>query len=151
MLYPSDVNEAWAELKSCLLDATDSSCGWTKGGRKRKKETWCRNTDVDKAVNEKRKFWKIWQNGGSKEDYLTAKRHAKRAVYIAKKAAQDAKFGNLDRAEQKNKLFREARKMKSENQDIVGDKCIKDDEGKLAWLLLKKTNLRPGGLIIKGC
>ena len=49
-------------------------------------------------------------------------------MYVAKKSAQDAKFGNLNRVEQRNKLFREARKLKSENQDIVGDK---EDEGKL--------------------
>ena len=70
---------------------------------------------MEQAVQEKRERWKAWQNGGSKEEYLVAKKSAKRAVYVAKKAAQDPKFSNLSKSEQKNKLFREARKMKSEN------------------------------------
>ena len=130
--YPSDVNESWIELKSCLTNACDTVCGWTKGGGSFRRETWWWNDEVEASIQEKRKLWKEWQKGGSKEPYLQAKRRAKYAVYTARKESQAAKFGDLSGNDQRNLLFKEARKMKGENQDIVGDKCVLDDDGKLA-------------------
>ena len=40
---------------------------------------------VSDAVNEKRKTWKLLENGGSKEEYLKAKKKTKTAIYIAKR------------------------------------------------------------------
>ena len=53
-------------------------------------------------------------------------------MYSARKASQNAKFGDLGLNDQKNLLFKEARKMKGANQDIAGDKCVRDDYGNLA-------------------
>ena len=61
----------------------------------------------------------------SRESYLAAKRRAKHAVYIAKKAASEAGFSNLHEKDKLNHVFRSARKMRSENQDIIGEKCIR--------------------------
>ena len=71
-----NVESKWATLKDCLLEASDSVCGWTKGPVRRR-ETWWWNRDVDNAVKEKRRLWKEWKQGGSKEPYLAAKRKAK--------------------------------------------------------------------------
>ena len=68
-----------------------------------------------------------------KEKYLQAKRKTKSAVYAARKRAQEDKFGDLKSNDQRNQIFKEARRMKNENQDIVGEKCIKDDDGNLAF------------------
>lgn len=40
------------------------------------------------------------------------------------KSAQEAKVGDLKNNDQQNQIFREALRMKIENQDIVGDKWI---------------------------
>ena len=40
------------------------------------------------------------------------------------KSAQEAKVGDLKSNDQQNQIFREAHRMKIENQDIVGDKWI---------------------------
>lgn len=69
----------------------------------------------------------------SKIPYLAAKRKAKSEVYKARKSAQEEKFGNLRNKEQQNLLFKEVRKMRGENVDIVGEKCVKDDSGNLAF------------------
>ena len=45
----STIEEKWSSLKACLLSATDSTCGWTKGPPRRK-ETWWWNDQVDLAV-----------------------------------------------------------------------------------------------------
>ena len=56
---------------------------------------------------------------------------AKSAVYAARKSAQEVKFRNLRSNDQRSLLFKEARRVKGENQDIVGDKCMRDDDGNL--------------------
>ena len=52
---------------------------WVSGHKK-----WWWN-EVDNAVKEKQKVWKPWKNGGTKEEYLKAKKAAKTAVYFVKK------------------------------------------------------------------
>ena len=47
------------------------------------------------AIVEKRRRWKAWKQGGSKEQYQQAKRNAKRTVYAVKKTAEVKKFSNL--------------------------------------------------------
>ena len=37
---PTAVEPAWEVIKIGLLEAADDTCGWTKGGRQRHKETW---------------------------------------------------------------------------------------------------------------
>ena len=130
---PNNSDSAWTEIKTCLLNACDTICGWTRGGKPKRKETWWWNDEVDSIIKEKRRLWKEWQKGGDKEKYLQAKRKAKFAVYAARKRAQEDKFGDLKSNDQRNRIFKEARRMKNENQDIVGEKCIKDDDGNLAF------------------
>ena len=77
---------------------------------------------------EKRRLWKAWKKGGSKEDYIKAKQVAKRTVFATKKKALNDKFNDKD----VTALFRIAKQIKKENQDIVGQKCVKDDDNKMA-------------------
>lgn len=79
------------------------------------------------TVEEKRRKWKDWKKGGNKEEYLIAKKHAKRIVYLAKKKAE---YQRLSEFKEKD-VHRIAKQMRRENQDAVGDKCIKDDSGSL--------------------
>ena len=82
---------------------------------------------------EKRQLWKIWKSGGSKEGYLEAKRVAKKKVYAAKKKAEEVQFANVaSDKEDRNQLFKIARQMVKTNADVVGDKCVTNDDGELA-------------------
>ena len=132
---PANVDNAWDVLSKGILEATDETCGWTKGGVQRHKETWWWNEIVDDAIKAKRKAWKLWKNGGNKEDYLEMKRAAKSAVYFAKRDAQEEKFASINNNADKNKIFKIARRMKQDNLDIVGEKCVRDDNGHLALSL----------------
>ena len=60
-------------------------------------------------------------------------RAAKSAIYHAKKTAQEEKFSDLNSNDKKKQIFKLARKMKDENQDIVGEKCIKQDNGSIVF------------------
>ena len=70
----------------------------------------------------KRKAWKEWKSGGSREEYNRMKRDTKIAVYHAKKAAEEEKFACLE--DKPAEMFRLAKQMKRENQDVVGEKCV---------------------------
>ena len=129
---PGSVDGGWTHLKTALTEAAAETCGWTKGGCQRHKETWWWNDEVDNIIKEKRKAWKQWKNGGCKEDYIRVKRAAKTAVYIAKRDAQTQQFGSINNNSDKNRIFKLAKKLKQNNADIVGEKCIRQDDGKLA-------------------
>ena len=121
---PQNSDSAWTKIKNCLLNACNTVCGGTEGGETKHKETWWWNDEVNSTIKEKRQLWNKWQKGGDKEKYLLAKRKAKSAVYPARKRAQEEKFGGLKSNDQRIQIFKEACRMKNENQDIVGEKCI---------------------------
>ena len=73
----------------------------------------------------------IWKNGGSKEDYVLAKKVAKRGVFAAKKKAEKEKMEDIKT--DIHIIYCTAKQMKQENKDIVGKKCIRDDNGVLAF------------------
>ena len=77
---------------------------------------------------------KKWKKGTKvKEEYLVAKRRAKSTVYFAKKSANDKKFGDLNSTQHRNLIFKMAHKMKDDNKDINGVKCVKDQEGNMTF------------------
>ena len=67
--------------------------------------------------------WKAWNQGGGKEQYLQAKRNAKRTVYTAKKTAEEKKFSDLKPG--MDDIFKIAKQLRKDNQDVVGDRCVK--------------------------
>jgi len=123
---PSSVEDTWTLLRSSLLDTAEKVCGRTNK-RPPRRETWWWNQDVSAAVSRKRRLWKLWMKGGSKEQYLEAKREAKRAVYIARRSAEERDLRNLH--EGKDNIFRVAKQMRRDNQDVSGEKCVRDDQG----------------------
>ena len=62
------VESTWATLRDSLLEATDETCGWTKGPA-RHNQTWWWNDEVDQCIKDKRRLWKEWKSGGSKNLY----------------------------------------------------------------------------------
>ena len=121
--------EIWKQFKSAILGATEETCGQTKN-RQQKRVTWWWDDTVSSMITEKRKMWKAWKKGGCKEDYLNAKRKAKKAVYTAKKAAEEEKFTNLKPG--MREIYKMAKQMRQDNQDVTGEKCVKDDSGNLS-------------------
>ena len=50
-----NVNHFWAEITSCLLNACDKTCGWTKGATGHK-ETWWWDDTVNNTIKLKHKL-----------------------------------------------------------------------------------------------
>ena len=95
------------------------------------KQTWWWNSKVSTDVKEKRTHWKEWKKSGQgKESYLEAKRRAKHVIYLAKKNAEEQELQNV--LDGKENIFRIAKQMKRQNQDVIGEKCVRNDQGEMA-------------------
>jgi hypothetical protein len=126
-----DAESMWNELKDCLLEVSEETCGRTKG-RPRRGETWWWNEDVASAINEKRRLFKIWRQSKLESDwraYCLAKKVAGKAVYAAQEAERK-KFGDmLEKEDRKGNVFKVVKRMVKRNRDVDGGGCIKDCNG----------------------
>ena len=127
---PAEVESAWEYIKNGLLEAADETFEQTRGGCSRHKETWWWNNEVNNAVIEKRKAWKQWKNGGTKELHKAAKT----AGYFAKSEAKTEQLkdrtASINNNSDKNHIFKMTKRLKRDNVDVVS-KCIRNDDGKL--------------------
>ena len=131
---------AWSNLKTPLLEAVTEVCGFTRP-HQRKRETWWWDDRVDAAIAEKRERFRAYnvlrvqgnplEVEAAKDAYTAAKQVAKHIVEQAKSDAEAEVFKNLD--PQGNDIYRIARQMDRTNQDIVGEKCIRNDNGDMAF------------------
>ena len=66
----------------------------------------------------------------AKAAYNEAKRLAKRVVWQAKSVAEREKFSNI--APNDTEIFKLAKQMDKTNQDVNGEKCVRNDAGELS-------------------
>ena len=128
------VENTWSGLKSALITASENTCGRTKGHPK-KRVTWWWNKEVGAAVAAKRQSWRLKNQGlVDKHIYIAAKKTSDRLVYEAKRAAETLEFGGLSNSKDcRENAFKLAKQMMAENQDVVGDPCIMNDAGCMAF------------------
>ena len=125
----TDVEGCWLQFKEGLLSSAGSVCGQTKK-RFWRKETWWWDEEVNIAIQAKRKCFKAWKKGGSKDEYNRAKCVAKKAVYSARHVTALARFSHID--PNGSDIFKVAKQMRRENQDVLGENCVIDDDGELS-------------------
>ena len=113
-------------LKRVFFQPQKKVSGWSKKDKWRQQIWWWDNS-INDVITKKRSLWKVWKNVGIKEDSAKAKKVAKRDVFTAKRKALDEKSSKKDDVV----LFRIAKQIRKQNQDIVGEKCVKDDDNKL--------------------
>ena len=63
--------------------------------------------------------------------YLKAKKAAKTVVSFAKRDAQTEQFASINNNNDKNVIFKMAKRLKQDNVDVVDEKCVRNDDGKL--------------------
>ena len=127
-----DEQNAWLTYVF-VLKAAEEVCGTSKG-RPQHGETWWWNQDVQKAILEKRKSFqrrKQLPSAGHKSYYLFDKKKAKRAVAEAMKNEAVKEMEEI--RNYRNVVFRRIRMMKEEANDLAGNNCIKDENGKLVF------------------
>ncbi|XP_065319037.1 uncharacterized protein LOC135927029 [Gordionus sp. m RMFG-2023] len=89
----SGVNDKWEAMKKALVMTTEEVCGWTKGPP-RHKETWWWNPEVAKAVDEKRRCFKMAKRNAKK---LIAKAQEEKRHEFAKEMECADRIGNMVR------------------------------------------------------
>ena len=127
------VNNKWVGMKNVCLSAAAEVCGWTKGPP-RHRETWWWNADVAEVVDEKKRCYKKWQKSKAESDkaiYVEAKRKAQKAVANAQERKRQEFASDLASEAGKRNVFRIAKQMAKERQDVVGVNCLKDADGNI--------------------
>ena len=103
-------------------------------------ETWWWDDRVQNAINKKRSqyrtYKKLRKQGhmpetiAAKEAYNLAKRVSKHVAWLAKFEAEKEAFAHI--SPNGNEIFHIAKQMDKTNQDVVGEKCVKNDAGELS-------------------
>ncbi|MBJ5579759.1 hypothetical protein JGG64_23125, partial [Salmonella enterica subsp. enterica serovar Derby] len=81
-----------------------------------------------KAIEEKRRCFKVWHKSKDENDreaYREAKRLARKTVAVAQEKKRKELASELEKEEGKSNLFRIARQMARERQDVVGVNCLR--------------------------
>ena len=74
-------------------------------------------------------MWKLPRAVGSKDKYLDAKRKSRHAVYTTERNKEKEKFASV---KGNKNIFCITKQMQTENQDVIGEKCIGGDDGSLS-------------------
>jgi len=107
-------------MKGVWQKATEQVCGWTKGPR-RHSETWWWNDEVAKAIEEKRRCYKIWHKTktvGDRNKYKEARRNAT-SVALAQEKTRQELINELESTAGKKNVYRVAKQMAKSTQDVV--------------------------------
>lgn len=124
-----DVNGRWEKLKRVLTSAAEDVCGWSKrkqGHRRTMK--W--SEVVQKAWQEKWRWEMVYNMTGTEKAKRAYKEAQKKARMLAKRECyrkMEEETKDLESDEGKRKVFRLARRLKRENQDIAGSNCLKNN------------------------
>ena len=85
---------------------------------------------MEEAVREKRRCFKLWKAGGSRAAYNTAKRTSNRTVHQARSEAEKVALQKID--PRSGDVYLLAKQMRRDNQDVIGEKPVKNDAGQLS-------------------
>jgi len=119
-------------MKEVWQKAAEQVCGWTKGPQ-RHSETWWWNDEVAKAVEEKRRCYKILYKSKTASDwnkYKEERRNARSVALAQEKTRQELISEFESRAERRN-VYRVVKQLAKSSQDVVGVNCVKDANGKV--------------------
>ena len=115
-------------MKDIMMETAQDICGMTKGPR-RHKETWWWT-----AVRYKKIKYGKWKKENTEEarmEYKKSRQNAKRVISSAKEKKQKEWANDLNDSECQNEIFRMAKQMVKETQDITGLNCVKGASGKV--------------------
>jgi hypothetical protein len=123
------VDDMWLKMATCVRKVASEVFDVSRGGKRKAKDTWWWNDEVQRAIREKKECFKRLHQDKSVaniEGYKIAKRVAKRAVSVAKDQAYNGLYQRLDTKEGEKDIYRIARIHERKTRDINQIKCIKD-------------------------
>ena len=93
----------WAETYPMVMEAAKEILGESVAGKYLEKESWWWNEEVQTAVTEKRDAWKEWKRASednkeeARERYTSLNKTSKEKVAIAKEAASENLYSEIER------------------------------------------------------
>ena len=85
---------------------------------------------MQQVLSHKRKCFKVRKAGGDRDTYQAAKRASNLAVHIAKSDAEKIAFKQIN--PKSVEIYRLAKQMRRENQDVIGDKPVRNNNGQMS-------------------
>ena len=123
------MDKRWKYLKNNLINATKQVCG-VSAKHTWKRQTWWWNDKVQQVVSHKRKCFKVWKAGEDRDAYQAAKRASNLAVHIAKTDVEKIAFKQIN--PRSVEIYRLAKQMRRKNQDVIGDKPVRNNNGQMS-------------------
>ena len=130
--HASTFDGTWESAESILIKASEKTCGRTKGGRGRERESWWWNSEVETVIKEKKAAYKQWQRSLLNQDkhrYRQINNMCKKIVAKAKETAWKTWSEDLNRAAGQQKMYKMAKQMRMDKKDILGSNFIRDPDG----------------------
>ena len=127
-----NVESRWNAKKEVWQKATEHVCAWRKGPR-RHSETWWWNDEVAKAIEEKRRSYKIWHKtkiASDRNKYKEARRIARRSVALAQEKTRQELVNMLESTAGNKNVYKVAKQMAKSRHDVIGVNCVKDVKGR---------------------
>ena len=127
------IEEMWGYLKSAMLEAAKTVCGYSKKNNSRKQTPWW-NEEVKAQIKEKKNAWKMYLNNKTTENYELYKqerRKVKEAISVGKQRMW-TEFGEKMENNSKNnqKLFYKTLKT-MKNKKSTEKHRIRDNQGNI--------------------
>ena len=129
-----DADNMWMKMATCIRKVASEEFGVSRGSRSEVRDTWWWNTDVQKAIKEKKDcFTHLYldRSADNMEKYKMAKKAAKRAVSEARGQAYEDLYQRLGTKEGEKDIYRMAKIRERKTRDVDQVKCIKDGADQL--------------------
>jgi hypothetical protein len=107
-----DVNSMWMKMSTCIRKVASEEFGVTKGDKRKTKETWWWNENVQNAIKEKKEWFRRMQldmSVDNVEQYKVVKKTAKRTVSEAMGQMYDGLYHRLGMKEWEKNIYRMAK------------------------------------------
>ena len=124
--------DEWNKTAEMLRKTDETVLGVTLEKRKRNRETWWWNEEVQESIKEKRYTKKAWdkiRDENSKKIFREKKSKAKTAIAMAKGHAYEDLYARLETKEGEKELYRLARQRDRAGKDVLHVTVIKDENG----------------------
>ncbi|KAK3559083.1 hypothetical protein QTP86_002995 [Hemibagrus guttatus] len=136
----------WETTAEVIRETGRKVLGVSSGRRKKDKETWWWNEEVQDSIQRKRlaeKKWDMDRTEGNRQEYKELQCRVKREVSKAKQKAYDELYTRLDTREGQKDLYRLARQRDRDGKDVQQARVIKDREGRVLTNLEKAYDRVP--------
>ncbi|KAI5643615.1 hypothetical protein NE865_04417 [Phthorimaea operculella] len=127
----------WDDYKRYTTDNAKASLGVSKGKVVPNKDPSWWNNDVKVQLAEKKERFKEWQKSNDdrdRENYVQAKKKAKKVVAKSRAAADESVYHRLENAVTDKEIFKIANYRNKQSQDIKHNKYIRNSSGTLLTL-----------------